>query len=100
MAGQFYPFVLEATGRLGGAARQFMRAVTKLGRETPATHPGPSLEWDVEEMHETGATDQERFLVHDIAVINAKYGSRMTKRVLNHVFQANKNDAALPFPGG
>jgi hypothetical protein len=92
--------VLEATGRLGGSARQFMRAVTKLSREHPATHPGPSLEWDVEEMHETSGTDQERFLVHDIAVINAKYGSRMTKRVLNHVFQAHKTEAALPYPDG
>ena len=100
MAGQFYPFVLEATGRLGGSARQFMRAVTKLSREHPATHLGSSLEWDVEEMHETSGTDQERFLVHDIAVINAKYGSKMTKHVLNHIFQAHKTEAALPYPDG
>jgi hypothetical protein len=100
MAGQFYPFVLETTGRLGGAARQFMKAVTKLSRESPANCPRLSLEWDAEEMHETGETDHERFLTHDITVINAKYGSRMTKRVLNHVFLKQKNTTALPYPGG
>ena len=93
MAGKFYPFVLEATGRLGNDARLFLREIAKLSRETSATSIGPTLEWDAADMHESGATDQERFLIHDITVINAKYGSRMTKRVLNHVFRQYSEEA-------
>ena len=87
MAGNFYPFVLEAAGQLGNDARLCLREIAKLSRETSATSIGPTLEWDAADMHEAGATDQERFLIHDITVVNAKYGCRMTKRVLNHVFR-------------
>ena len=84
--GQFIPFVMESTGRLGNSARQFLKAVAKLRRDLPSDTGGEALGCE-DDMHETGVTDQERFVIHDIVVINAKYGSRMTKRVLNHLYR-------------